>query len=93
MLKIEFTGQFRRDYKFAIKRGCDLNKLNKIISILCNEQSLPEIYQDHALINSKNYKGVRVCHIQPDWLLVYKISQNILVLRLIRTGTYSDLFK
>jgi len=93
MLKIEFTGQFKKDYKLAIKRGCDPNKLNKIISILCNEQQLPEVYQDHALINSKNYKGMRECHIQPDWLLVYKISQNILVLKLIRTGTHSDLFK
>ena len=71
MLKIEITGQFKKDYKLAIKHGCDPKKLNKIISILCNEQQLPEVYQVHTLINSKNYKGMKECHIQPDWLLVY----------------------
>ena len=71
MLKIEITGQFKKDYKLAIKSGCDPKKLNKIISIFYNEQQLPEVYQVHTLINSKNYKGMKECHIQPDWLLVY----------------------
>ena len=71
MLKIEFTGQFKKDYKLAIKSGCDPKKLNKIISILCNEQQLPEVYQVHTLVGSENYKGMKECHIQPDWLLVY----------------------
>ena len=59
---------------------------------LCAEQPLPAEYRDHALTNSRNYKGMRECHIQPNWLLVYRIRQEILVLQLIRTGTRSDLF-
>ena len=66
MLKPEFTGQFKRDYKLA--------------------------YRDHALVNSRNYKGMRECHIQPDWLLVYKVIHETLILELIRTGSHSDLF-
>lgn len=92
MLKPEFTGQFKRDYKLAVKRGFDPKRLETVISMLCNEQPLPDVYRDHALANSKNYKGMRECHIQPDWLLVYKILEDILVLQLIRTGTHSDLF-
>lgn len=92
MLKIEFSGQFKKDYKLAVKRGCDLKKLEKVITLLCNEQPLPEIYQDHALTNSKNYKCMRECHIEPDWLLVYKVFEKTLILKLIRTGSHSDLF-
>lgn len=92
MLKAEFSSQFKRDYKLAIKRGCDPKKLEKVITLLCNEQPLPEVYRDHALVNSKNYVGVRECHIEPDWLLVYKIVRDTLLLKLIRTGTHSDLF-
>ena len=53
---------------------------------------MPEAYRDHALTSSRDYKGVRECHIQPDWLLIYKVVNEILVLKLIRTGTHSDLF-
>lgn len=70
MLKPEFTGQFKRDYKLAVKRGCDPEKLKEVVNILCKEQPLPEKYRDHALANFKNYKGVRECHIEPDWLLI-----------------------
>lgn len=91
MLKLEFTGQFKRDYKLAVRRGCDLKKLETVISLLCNEQPLPDMYRDHALMNSKNYKGMRECHIQPDWLLIYKVVRETLILKLIRTGTHSDL--
>ena len=62
------------------------------VNLLCNEQPLPEAYRDHALQNSRNYKGMRECHIEPDWLLVYKILKEKLILSLIRTGTHSDLF-
>ena len=92
MLKIEFTGQFKKDYKLAIKRCCDPKNLKKVITLLSNEQPLPEVYKDHALTNSRNYKYVRECHIQPDWLLVYRIEKERLILKLIRTGTHSDLF-
>lgn len=92
MLKVEFTGQFKKDYKLAIKRGCDPKKLEEVIILLVNEQPLPEKYRDHALTNSRNYKDVRECHIEPDWLLVYRVMKETLILRLIRTGSHSELF-
>lgn len=92
MLKLEFTGQFKRDYKLAIKRGFDPRKLEEVVTLLCQEAPLPEAYRDHALVNSRNYKGMRECHIQPDWLLVYTVDREVLILKLIRTGTHSDLF-
>lgn len=92
MLKLEFTGQFKRDYKIAVKRGCDPKKLEKVITLLCSEQPLPESCHDHALTNSRDYKGMRECHIEPDWLLVYKVFHQTLILKLIRTGSHSDLF-
>ena len=63
-----------------------------VVELLCSQCSLPAIYKDHALINSRNYKNVRECHIEPDWLLVYQVFKDELILRLIRTGTHSDLF-
>lgn len=92
MLKPEFTGRFKKDYKLALNRGFDADKLAAVVELLCREQTLPAVYRDHALTNSRNYKGMRECHIQPDWLLVYKIVQEKLILKLIRTGTHSDLF-
>lgn len=92
MLKAEFTGQFKKDYKLALKRGCDPAALKTVIKILIKEEPLPEKYRDHALVNSRNYKGMRECHIEPDWLLVYKVYNETLVLSLIRTGSQSDLF-
>ncbi len=92
MLRPEFTGQFKKDYKLAIKRGCDPAKLQELITLLVNERPLPKKHRDHALTNSRNYKNMRECHIGPDWLLVYKIEKEILLLKLIRTGSHSDLF-
>ncbi len=92
MLKLEFSGQFKRDYKLAVKKGCDPKKLEKVIALLGSGQPLPEAYRDHALTNSRNYKDVRECHIEPDWLLIYKVFQQTLTLKLIRTGSHSDLF-
>lgn len=92
MLTIEYHGQFKRDYKLAVKRGCDISELEKVIGMLAAEQPLPEKYRDHALTDSKEYKGTRECHIKPDWLLIYSIISDRLILRLIRTGSHSDLF-
>lgn len=92
MLKAEFTGQFKKDYKLAIKRGCNPKEMQEVITLLINEQPLPEKYRDHALVNSRNYKDMRECHIEPDWLLIYKVYQDVLILKLIRTGSHSDLF-
>lgn len=92
MLKVEFTNQFKKDYKLAVKRGCNPKEFETVVNLLINEQPLPEKYKDHALVNSKNYKDMRECHIEPDWLLVYKVYEDMLILRLIRTGSHSDLF-
>ena len=92
MLKVEFTEQFKRDYKLAVKRGFDPKELEQVVSLLINEQPLPVKYRDHALTNSRDFKDMRECHIQPDWLLIYKVVKETLILRLIRTGIHSDLF-
>lgn len=93
MLKIEYQGQFKKDFKLAVKRGCNIAELQRVITLLANEQPLPDKYRDHALSNSKDYKDVRECHIQPDWLLIYKIYNESLILKLIRTGSHADLFE
>ena len=90
MLKLEFTSQFKRDYKLAVKRGCAPEKLEEVVGILQAEKPLPAKYRDHDLINSRNYKDMRECHIEPDWLLVYRLQGNELYLY--RTGTHADLF-
>ena len=92
MLKPEFTGQFKRDYKLAVRRGFDAQQLQTVVELLCQERPLPASYRDHRLTNSRNYVGMRECHIEPDWLLVYQVVEETLILRLIRTGTHSDLF-
>ncbi len=92
MLKIEYQGQFKKDFKLAVKRGYDVAEFQKVISYLVNEQPLPEKYRDRALNDTKEYKDLRECHIKPDWLLIYKIYNDCLILKLIRTGTHSDLF-
>ena len=92
MLTIEFSGQFKKDFRLAVKRGCNPQKLTTVVELLQNETPLPPQYKDHALVNSRKYKDVRECHIEPDWLLVYQIKSDRLILRLLRTGTHSDLF-
>lgn len=89
MLKVSFTTQFKKDYKLCIKRGYDMSLLQNIIDILLIPAALPAQNKDHDL--KGNYMGKRECHILPDWLLVYKVNGNRLVLY--RTGTHSDLFK
>ena len=91
-MKIEYTTQFKKDYKLAKKRGLDTDELSKTVDLLLTGEPLPEGYHDHELNNSKQYKNVRECHIQPDWLLIYQIIGDNVVLRLLRTGSHSDLF-
>lgn len=91
--EIQRTKSFVKDYKLAVKRGCNISKLKKVIELLASGESLPKEYRDHALVNSREYKDVRECHIEPDWLLVYRITEDVLVLTLLRTGTHSDLFR
>lgn len=92
MLKLEFTSQFKKDFKLIKKRGYDIKKFIEVVELLQNQKKLPIKYRDHQLTNSKEYKNVRECHIEPDWLLVYRTKEDILILELSRTGTHSDLF-
>ena len=87
---IVLTSMFKKDLKLAKKRGYDLSLLNNVVDTLAMGQPLSEKYKDHSLIG--NYKGCRECHITPDWLLIYEISENEIILYLTRTGTLSDLF-
>ena len=80
MLRIEDQGQFKKDYKLALRRGLKPERLEKVVSMLANEIPLPAKYKDHALINSRRYKDMRECHIQPDWLLIYQVINEALVL-------------
>ncbi len=84
------TTQFKKDYKRAMKRGLKIELLEKVVELLAMGEALPEKNRDHEL--SGNWVGHRECHIQPDWLLVYRIEDDVLVLTLARTGTHSDLF-
>lgn len=88
--QIEMSTRFKKDYKLAQKRGYNMNLLKEVIDILANGDVLPEKYFDHPL--SGDYKGSRECHVEPDWLLIYRIEKDLLVLGLTRTGTHSDLF-
>ena len=89
--EIKFTNQFKKDLKLAKKQNKDLNKLYEVISILADGGTLDARYRDHDL--SGNYKGTRECHVEPDWLLVYEIRNEVLVLMLYRLGTHAELFK
>ena len=84
------TKKFQKDLKRVQRRGYDLSLLTEILKKLANGESLPEKNRDHLLTG--NFSGCRECHITPDWLLVYKVFQQTLVLKLIRTGSHSDLF-
>ena len=90
MYKLRFTTKFQRNLKLMKKRGKDLNKLNEVLELLVKGQELPMKYNDHSLIG--NFIGCRECHIEPDWLLVYEVVNNELIIILTATGTHSDLF-
>jgi mRNA interferase YafQ len=89
--EVKFTNQFKKDLKLAKKQNKDLDKLFDVVNILADGGSLDARYHDHDL--SGEYKGTRECHIEPDWLLVYEIRDDVLVLMLYRLGTHSELFK
>lgn len=88
---VQFTNQFKKDLKLARKQNKNLDKLFDVITILANGGTLDVKYRDHALIGT--YKDTRECHIEPDWLLIYEIQNNVLVLMLYRLGSHSELFK
>lgn len=87
---VVWTARFKKDYKLALKRHLNIRLLDDVVRALAKDEILPEKYKDHALIG--DYAGYRECHIQPDWLLVYRLEDDFLVLILFRTGSHSDLF-
>ena len=90
--EIIITSTFEKELKIYKKRNRDLSKLTKIINKLANGEKLDEKNRDHQLTNSARFINCRECHIEPDWLLVYKKNEDSLILFLIETETHSDLF-
>ena len=90
MLNIVASNQFKKDLKLAAKRGLQVEKLRDVVNTLAQQKPLDEKYRDHGLTG--NYRGFRECHIEPDWLLVYRVNEAELELFLFRTGSHADLF-
>lgn len=91
MYIVKPTAKFQKDVKRIKKRGYDMSLLTNVLKKLSAGEPLPIKNNDHSLTG--NFEGCRECHIAPDWLLIYKISQNSIYLYLTRTGIHSDLFK
>lgn len=87
-MKLSQTSQFKKDVKRQARRGKDLAKLEAVVRMLLGGNELPDAYRDHVLVG--NWIGRRDCHIEPDWILIYRITED--ELRLERTGTHNDLF-
>ena len=89
--ELVLTGRFKKSLKLAGKRGLKISLLEEVVEELLQGKTLDRKYRDHEL--KGNYKGFRECHIQPDWLLIYLIENDVLTLTLIDTGTHSDMFE
>lgn len=90
MYKIVYTNRMKKDVKLMKKRGKDIEKLVNILSLLASGDPLPQQYKDHALFG--NLHDFRECHIEPDWLLIYQIYEDTLILSATATGSHADLF-
>ena len=89
-LQVKFSNRFKNDLKLAKRQNKNIDKLFIVIEKLANLEKLDDKYRDHALVGE--YKGLRECHIEPDWLLIYYVKNNTLTLVLARLGSHSDLF-
>ncbi len=89
MYKIVYTNRMKKDAKLMQKRGKDMNKLIKVLALLAEGKPLPAQYKDHQL--SGNLSDFRECHIEPDWLLMYQIYDDILIISATATGSHADL--
>ena len=89
MKTLQVTKQFKKDVNRLKKQRKDFDKLKFVIDIICEGKALEERFRDHKLIG--NYSKARECHIEPDWLLIYELFEDVVKLR--RTGTHADLFK
>lgn len=86
------SNKFNKQLKKVIKQGKDIQKLSSVVKKLANGEKLESKYRDHALNDTKYYRNCRECHIEPDWLLVYKYNDDEIILYLVETGSHSDLF-
>ena len=91
MMRFLTTNRFEKDYKKILKQGKDLDKIDDVMDKLINEEKLLEKHRDHMLTG--NSKGRRECHIEPDWLLIYKVDKNNEIIIFERTGSHADLFE
>ena len=89
--EVRFTNQYKKDLKLAKKQGKNLDKMYDVVEKLANGEMLEPKHRDHSLTG--NLKGLRECHIEPDWLLIYEIIDDVLVLMLNRLGSHTELFK
>ena len=87
---VRTSKRYRRELKTVLNRGKDEGKLEEVIDILASGETLPPKYYDHPLPGQ--WKGYRECHIESNWLLVYRIHDDVLVLALMSTGTHADIF-
>ncbi len=90
MYKLLQTNEYKKKLKKLIKNGYNINKMKEVVDLLVEGKPLPPKYKDHPL--KGNFIGFRECHVEPDWLLIYKIQNDILILTLVTTGTHSELF-
>ncbi len=87
---IKYSKEFKKSFKKLIKQGKNIDKLLDVVEMLSRKEQLDPKYKDHALYNDKRFKGCRDCHIEPDWLLIYKYLDNELILLLVNTGSHSE---
>ena len=90
---VVYSTKFKKALKKLIKQGKDINELFDIIDKLANDEKLNMKYKNHSLVNDKYYKDCNECHINPDWVLIYRYNKDKLLLLLIDTGSHSELFK
>lgn len=88
--KIKYSNDFKKNYKKIIKQGKNLDKLKVVIDKLANKETLEPKYKDHQLYNDKLFKDCRDCHIEPDWVLIYKYLEDEIILLLVSTGSHSE---
>ncbi len=86
------SNRFNKQLKKIIKQGKKIEKLSEVVKKLANGETLEPKYRDHGLQDTKYFRNCRECHIEPDWILVYKIKEDKIILYLVETGSHSDIF-
>ena len=89
---VKYTSRFKKEFKKMLKQGKDENKFLEVLNVIANGNELESKYKNHKLIDDKTFKNCNECHINPDWLLIYKIENDNLILLLFATGSHSNLF-